>query len=70
MPWLRISPAAPSGIELLASGLTGPSCRLLTSSDLFNWAPAVTNQVSADGTTAFHDDCTNAPLLFYRVAAP
>jgi hypothetical protein len=70
VPWLRISPAQPSGVDVLASGLTGPSCRLLTSSDLLNWVPAVTNRVSPDGTTVFHDNNPIGASRFYRVSSP
>jgi hypothetical protein len=71
MPALAISPSGANGLNILASGNAGRSCRLLSSPDLSSWAPLATSQFGSDGTVLFYDDCaTNGACRFYRLVMP
>jgi hypothetical protein len=67
---LRASPAPSGGIDILATGFAGQTCRLLASSNLVTWFPIATNQVGADGTMLFHDNTAGGKSRFYRLAVP
>jgi hypothetical protein len=70
-PTLRASPTGAGGIDILASGISGQTCRLLASSNFLNWMPLATNQIGSGGTTLFYD--TYAPgnaCRFYRLVMP
>ena len=68
---ITISPSDTNGLNILASGNAGSSCRLLTSPDLSNWVPMATNQIGTNGTVLFYDTCTpGAACWFYRLAMP
>ena len=64
MPTLAISPSGTNGLNILASGNAGQSCRLLSSPDLSSWVPMATNQIGSDGTVLFYDTCApGAPAV-------
>ena len=50
MPTLATSRSGATGLNILASGNAGQSCRLLASPDLLSWLPLATNQIGSDGT--------------------
>ena len=71
MPTLAISPTGTNGLNILASGNAGQSCRLLLSPDLTNWIPLAANQFGDDGTVIFYDTCAHsATCRFYRLVMP
>lgn len=67
--WLQAQAVACpiEGIDILALGIAGQSCRLLVSPDLTTWTATATNQIGADGTTLFHDDGNEQSQRFYRL---
>ena len=68
---LSISRSGSSSIDVVVSGVAGQSCRLLASSNLFDWIAIATNQIGADGTVCFQDSCIpSSGCHFYRVAIP
>lgn len=71
MPALAISRPTLTGLGLLGAGNASQGCRLLWSSNLFDWNSLATNQFGPDGTCAFED--TMAPgraSRFYRLVMP
>jgi hypothetical protein len=71
-PMLRISRSTGDGlIILLRDGNPGQTCRLLTSMTLSNWVCAATNQVGANGTFLFEENCDERESgRFYKVVMP
>jgi hypothetical protein len=70
-PTLWASPSGSSGIDILASGIGGQTCRLLASSNFLNWMPLATNQIGSDGTTLFYDNyAPGSACRFYRLVMP
>jgi hypothetical protein len=70
-PTLRASLTGSGGIYILASGISGQTCRLLACSNFLNWMPFATNQFGTNGTILFHD--TRPPdsaCRFYRLVMP
>jgi hypothetical protein len=70
-PTLTVSLSGTDGLDILASGISGQSCRLLASSNALSWTPLGTNQFGFNGTALFHD--TRAPghaWRFYRLVMP
>lgn len=69
---LRISRSTSNGLDiLLRDGIPGQTCRLLTSTTVSNWVCVATNQVGANGTFRFEENCNFGELgRFYRVALP
>ena len=68
---LQASQPGSGGIDILASGISGQTCRLLVSSNYSTWMPIATNQMGSDGTCLFHDDCApGAACRFYRLLMP
>ena len=71
MPSLAVSRTGATGLNILGSGNTGQSCRLLWSTDLSSWVPMATNCVGSDGTILFHDNCApGGACRFYRLVMP
>jgi hypothetical protein len=70
-PTLRASPTGSDGIAVLASGISGQTCRLLASSDFLNWMPLATNQIGTNGTALFYDNyAPGSASRFYRLVTP
>jgi hypothetical protein len=70
-PRLHFSPPLAGAVQIFVCDMSGPSCRLLTSTNLTAWLPVATNQVAPDGTTFFPLDVGSGdPQRFYRVAQP
>ena len=70
-PTLRASPAGSGGIDILASGISGQTCRLLASSNLLNWMAFATNQFGTNGTFLFYDYyAPGSACRFYRLVMP
>jgi len=71
LPVLAVSRIDTVRLDITAYGNMGQSCRLLTSTDLLNWIPIATNQLSGDGTVVFHDNYNpGIARMFYRLAMP
>jgi hypothetical protein len=71
MPTLAISRSGATGLNILASGNAGKSCRLLSSPDLASWAPIATNQIGGDGTILFNVNCPpGSACRYYRLVMP
>jgi len=71
MPTLAVSLSGTNGLNILASGNAGQSCRLFSSPDLANWVPIATNQIEGDGTVIFYDTCApGSASRFYRLVMP
>jgi hypothetical protein len=71
MPTVAISLSGANVLNILASGNSNQSCRLLSSTDLLNWVPIATDQFGTNGTILFYD--TYAPgsaCRFYRLVMP
>jgi hypothetical protein len=71
MPTVAISGSGANVLNILASGNSNQSCRLLSSTDLLNWVPIATDQFGTNGTILFYD--TYAPgsaCRFYRLVMP
>jgi hypothetical protein len=70
-PTLRASPTVSGGIDILASGISGQTCRLLASSNFLYWMPLATNQIGANGTILFYDTCApGSACRYYRLLMP
>jgi hypothetical protein len=70
-PTLRASPTGSSGIDILASGISGQTCRLLASSNFLDWLLLATNQIGSDGTILFYDNyAPGSACRFYRLVIP
>ena len=70
-PTLRANPAGAGGIDILASGISGQTCRLLASSNFLSWVPLATNQIGSGGTVLFYDNCApGSACRFYRLVMP
>jgi hypothetical protein len=70
-PTLRASPSGSGGIDILASGISGQTCRLLASSNFLNWVPLSTNQFGPNGTTLIYDNyAPGSSCRFYRLVMP
>ena len=68
---LRILPAQGGGIAITVYGISGQTCRLLTSTNLSGWQPIATNQIGTDGTCLFQENgAVGESRRFYRVAIP
>ena len=71
MPTIAVSRFGAAGLNILASGNAGQSCRLLSSADLSSWVPIATNQFGSDGTILFYDTCApGSACRFYRLVMP
>jgi hypothetical protein len=71
MPTIAVSRSGATGLNILASGNAGGSCRLLSSPDLSSWLPLVTNQIGSDGTVLFYDTYPPGGVCrFYRLVMP
>jgi hypothetical protein len=71
MPTLTASISETNSLNILASGNTGRTCRLLVSPDMRHWVAIATNQIGSDGTFLFYDDCAAAGICrFYRLVMP
>jgi hypothetical protein len=71
MPTLAISRSGATGLNILASGNAGKSCRLLWSTNLSSWVPLATTQIGGDGTILFYDTCApGGACRFYRLVMP
>jgi hypothetical protein len=70
-PTLRASATGSGGIDILAAGISGQTCRLLASSNFLNWMPLATNQIGSGGTVLFYDTCApGSACRFYRLVVP
>ena len=68
---LEISRTLGSEVNVLVHGPCGQLCRLLTSTNLWDWQCIATNQIGANGTVLFQDNCgTGETQRFYKVALP
>ena len=71
MPAVAVSQSGATGLNILASGNAGKSCRLLRSTDLSSWVPIATNQIGSDGTVLFYDNyAPGSACRFYRLVMP
>jgi hypothetical protein len=71
MPTVSISLSNAIGLNILASGNTGQTCRLLVSTDMKSWVPVATNQIGNDGTVLYYGDCAAGGICrFYRLVMP
>ena len=71
VPTITISRSGATGLNILASGNAGQSCRLLWSTNLSSWVPAATNQIGDDGTFLFNVNCApGSACRFYRLVMP
>jgi hypothetical protein len=60
-----------TGLDLIASGVSGQSFCLWTSSNLTAWLPVSTNQFDPTGMCIFHDNALPSPQpVFYRLTLP
>jgi hypothetical protein len=70
-PTLRASPTGLGGVDILASGISGQTCRLLNSSNFLEWLPLATNQIGTNGTVLFYDNwAPGSACRFYRLVTP
>ena len=70
-PTLQASLTGSGDIDILASGISGQTCRLLASTEFSSWVPFATNQIGTNGMVLFYD--TYAPgnaCRFYRLVMP
>lgn len=68
---LRISGSQATGLDVQICAYPLLSCRLLGSSNLYDWIPIATNQVGTDGTLVFHENYNPAnSCRFYRAVVP
>jgi hypothetical protein len=68
MPTVAVSRSGATGLNILGSGNSGQTCRLLTSLDLLNWVPIATNTIGGDGTILFNVNCApGGGCRFYRL---
>jgi len=71
MPTLAISRSGPSGLNIVGTGNAGQSCRLLAGTNLSSWIPIATNQIGANGTILYYDNCPpGSACRFYRLVMP
>ena len=71
MPTIAASRSGATGLNLLASGNAGRSCRLLSSADLLSWVPIATNQIGTNGTILFNLNYSpGSACRFYRLVMP
>jgi hypothetical protein len=71
IPTIAVTRAGPSGLNILAMGNAGRSCRLLSSTDLSSWIPLATNYIGSDGTIMFHDNLApGSACRFYLLVMP
>jgi hypothetical protein len=71
MPTLAVSRSGATGLNILASGNAGKSCRLLWSTNLSSWVPMATTQIGSGGTVLFYDTCApGSACRFYRLVMP
>ena len=71
MPRLSINRSEPTGLDITAYGNAGQFCRLLTSTNLYNWDPIATNQFSGAGRAVFHEnDDSIKGWRCYRLVMP
>lgn len=71
LPLLAISRTGATGLDITACGNPGLSCRLLMSTDLWNWVPVATNQIGSEGVVSFQDFCDpGITRRFYRLIMP
>jgi hypothetical protein len=71
MPTIAVSRSGATGLNILASGNAGQSCRLLWSTNLSSWVPMATNQIGSDGTFLFNVNCApRSACRFYRLVMP
>ena len=71
LPVLRATLAQAGIINVTLFTTNNQICRLFASPDLVNWQCVATNQIGADGTALFQDNCgTGEPQRFYKVALP
>jgi len=70
-PTLRASLRESGGIDILAYGISGQTCRLLASSNFLNWMAFATNQIGTNGTTLFYDSLApGSACRLYRLVMP
>jgi len=66
-----LSRPGPTGLDVIAIGITNRTCVLLTSPDLMRWTCVATNQLGSDGRATFHDDAASGGACkFYRLVMP
>jgi hypothetical protein len=71
MQVIAFSRSGATGLNILATGNPGRSCRLLSSADLSSWIPVATNQFGSDGTVLFNvNGSPGSACQFYRLAMP
>ena len=71
MPAIAVSRSGATGMNILAVGNAGRSCRLLSSPDLSSWVPLATNQIGSDGTVLIYDTFPPGGICrFYRLVMP
>jgi hypothetical protein len=69
MPSLSIAHPSANALNVTIQGNSNQWCRLLVSSNCSAWVPMATNQIGANGTVVFQDNCSSA-CRFYRVVMP
>jgi hypothetical protein len=71
MQVIGLSRSGATGLNILAIGNPGQSCRLLSSTDLSSWVPMATNQFGSDGTILFNvNSSPGSACRFYRLVMP
>jgi hypothetical protein len=71
MPFLSIDRPTGNVFNILVQGNSNQWCRLLISSNLFDWAPLATNQIGPAGIVTFQDSWNpGSSCRFYRVVMP
>jgi hypothetical protein len=68
-PAVQVNAAPGGGVNILASGVLWPTCRLFVSPNLKTWTVMATNQPGASGTARFHD-AGGGDARFYRIVLP
>src|SRR5262249_19069675 len=70
-PTLQVSISGVNTLDILASGTSGQTCRLLRSANPPNGAPIPTTQIGPNGTALFHDPRPSGNACrFYRLVMP
>jgi hypothetical protein len=71
MPTIAVSRSGTTGLNILAAGNTGRTCRLLWSPNFSTWVPLATNQIGSGGTVLFYDNyAPGSACRFYRLVMP
>jgi hypothetical protein len=67
---LQIAKTSPAGLEVSVLSVPGQTVWMLASTNLANWFPIATNQITAGGTWLFQQSSGVAPARYYRLELP